>query len=146
MSSITSNSQETLTQAAVGTEQSLLPVTFTEAAALRVRDLLKEEGNYNLKLRVFIRGGGCSGFEYGFAFDENVKEGDAIFEKTVKEDDLVDNSEDNQMVINLIIDPVSLMYLTGAQIDYVENLQGAHFVVNNPNAQTTCSCGSSFSL
>lgn len=114
-------------------------VSCTQAAAKRIGELMVEEGNYNLKLRIYITGGGCSGFQYGFAFDEKAREDDAVVEKEV--------ALNNETVkVNLLVDSLSLMYLTGAEIDYVENLQGAHFTVKNPNAETTCSCGSSFSL
>lgn len=107
------------------------PVVFTDAAARKVSELLKEEDNPDLKLRVFISGGGCSGFQYGFTFDERTEEGDARVE--------------NQGV-TLVIDPMSVQYLMGAEIDYKEDLQGAQFVIRNPNAATTCGCGSSFSV
>ena len=103
---------------------------FTDAAAMKVGELIREEGNPNLKLRVFVSGGGCSGFQYGFTFDENEEEGDT---RVV-----------NQGVC-LLIDPMSFQYLAGAEIDYKEDLEGAQFVIRNPNATTTCGCGSSFS-
>jgi iron-sulfur cluster insertion protein len=112
-------------------------VSVTDAAARRIQELIVEEGNYNLKLRVYITGGGCSGFKYGFAFDEQMREDDCVAEKEVP---------DGSMTISVLVDALSMMYLTGAVIDYIESLQGAHFVVTNPNAQTTCSCGSSFAL
>lgn len=105
-------------------------VLFTDSAAEKVASLIEEEGNADLKLRVFVTGGGCSGFQYGFTFDEEIQEGDAIAEKNG---------------ISLLIDSVSYAYLVGAEIDYKEDLQGAQFVIRNPNAQTTCGCGSSFS-
>jgi iron-sulfur cluster insertion protein len=105
-------------------------LVFTDAAAAKVGDLIREEANPNLKLRVFISGGGCSGFQYGFTFDENIEEGDTT----------VQNSG-----VTLLVDPMSIQYLAGAQIDYKEDLQGAQFVIRNPNAKTTCGCGSSFS-
>src|SRR5262245_30312866 len=117
-------------------------ISFTEAAAKRVRELLVEEGNYNLKLRVYITGGGCSGFQYGFAFDENTQPDDTIVSKEV----LADDKAQEDITVQVVIDALSMMYLAGAQIDYQESLQGAHFTVKNPNAGTTCSCGSSFSL
>ncbi len=118
-------------------------VTVSEAAAVRISELIEEEGNYNLKLRVSIHGGGCSGFQYGFAFDTTVGPDDTVFEKTV-----IDPSEKIPVAhtVSVIVDPLSMMYLQGSQIDYIESLQGAHFTVKNPNAQTTCSCGSSFSI
>ena len=109
------------------TEQNLV---FTEAAATKVKQLIDEEKNDKLKLRVFITGGGCSGFQYGFTFDENHQEGDSSFEKCG---------------VVLLVDPMSYQYLRGAEIDYSEGLEGAQFVIRNPNAATTCGCGSSFS-
>jgi iron-sulfur cluster insertion protein len=107
------------------------PLIFSDSAAQKVRTLIEEEGDDSLNLRVFISGGGCSGFQYGFTFDE--KEGDG--------DTVVENSG-----VKLLIDPVSIQYLMGAEIDYSEGLEGAQFVIRNPNAQTTCGCGSSFSV
>lgn len=107
------------------------PLVFTSAAAAKVADLIAEEGNPDLMLRVYIQGGGCSGFQYGFTFDEQEKEGDT---RVVTDD------------VTLLIDPMSLQYLTGAEIDYSEGLQGAQFVIRNPNATTTCGCGSSFGV
>lgn len=103
---------------------------FTDAAAAKVKSLIDEEDNSSLKLRVFISGGGCSGFQYGFTFDEQVNEGDM----------LVENGG-----VTLLVDPMSFQYLVGAEIDYSEGLEGSHFVIRNPNATTTCGCGSSFS-
>ena len=105
-------------------------LVFTDAAARKVGELIREEGNPNLMLRVFVSGGGCSGFQYGFTFDEAVEEGDTQFA--------------NQGV-TLLVDPLSFQYLVGAEIDYREDLEGAQFVIRNPNAKTTCGCGSSFS-
>lgn len=107
------------------------PLIFTDSAATKVRELIDEEGNDALMLRVFISGGGCSGFQYGFTFDENISEGDAIIENEG---------------VKLLIDPMSIQYLMGAEIDYTEGLEGAQFVIRNPNAATTCGCGSSFSV
>lgn len=104
-------------------------LTFTDSAARKVGELIREEGNPNLKLRVFVSGGGCSGFQYGFTFDENEEEGDTCVV--------------NQGV-QLLVDPMSFQYLSGAEIDYREDLEGAQFVIRNPNATTTCGCGSSF--
>ena len=106
------------------------PLVFTDAAALKVSELIREEANPALKLRVYVQGGGCSGFQYGFTFDESIEEGDM----TVA----------NQGV-TLVIDPMSVQYLFGAEIDYREGLDGAQFVIRNPNAKSTCGCGSSFS-
>jgi len=107
------------------------PVNFTEAAAIKVNGLIQDEGNQELKLRVYITGGGCSGFQYGFTFDESQTEEDTVVEKDG---------------VKLMIDPMSFQYLVGAKIDYVEDLQGARFVIENPNATTTCGCGSSFGV
>ena len=107
------------------------PLVFTDAAARKVRELVLEEQNPSLKLRVYVQGGGCSGFQYGFTFDEDLGEGDIS----------VDNGG-----VQLIVDPMSFQYLMGSEIDYSESLQGAQFVIRNPNAQTTCGCGSSFNL
>lgn len=104
-------------------------VDFTDSAAAKVKELIEEEDNDSLKLRVFIQGGGCSGFQYGFTFEEEQQEDDTA----------VENGG-----VTLLIDPMSLQYLTGAKIDYKEDLEGARFVINNPNASTTCGCGSSF--
>ena len=106
------------------------PFVFTDSAANKVKDLIIEEGNPDLKLRVFVSGGGCSGFQYGFTFDEIRNEDDTVLEK------------DGVM---LLIDPMSYQYLVGAEIDYTEGLEGSQFVIRNPNATSTCSCGSSFS-
>lgn len=106
-------------------------INFTAAAAKKVANLIVEEGKPGLMLRVYIQGGGCSGFQYGFQFDEVVNEGDT----TVVTDG-----------VTLVVDPMSMQYLTGAEVDYVEGLQGAQFVIRNPNASTTCGCGSSFSV
>jgi len=114
-------------------------ISFTQAAAQRILSLIQEEGNYNLKLRVYITGGGCSGFQYGFAFVQEAKSDDFIFSKKV-------HLSEKEYDVHVVVDALSIMYLEGAQIDYIENLKGAHFTVKNPNAQTTCSCGSSFSL
>jgi iron-sulfur cluster insertion protein len=107
------------------------PLVFTESAANKVKTLIDEEGNPELKLRVFVQGGGCSGFQYGFTFDEAVNEDDAVMEKNG---------------VQLLIDSMSYQYLIGAEIDYKEDLEGAQFVIKNPNATTTCGCGSSFSV
>lgn len=107
------------------------PVLFTDAAARKVKRLIEEEDNAKLKLRVFVNGGGCSGFQYGFTFDENVDEGDTCIEN---------------MGVTLLVDPMSFQYLEGAEIDYTEGLEGEQFVIRNPNAQTTCGCGQSFTV
>ncbi len=106
------------------------PLNFTDAAAAKVKELIDEEDNEQLKLRVFVSGGGCSGFQYGFTFDEAIQDGDTQVQKGG---------------VTLLIDPMSFQYLVGAEIDYTEGLEGAQFVIRNPNATTTCGCGSSFS-
>ena len=107
------------------------PLLFSDAAVHKVRELIAEENNPNLKLRVYISGGGCSGFQYGFTFDEQRADDDLALVKDG---------------VTLVVDPLSLQYLMGAEIDYAENLHGAQFVIRNPNAKTTCGCGSSFSV
>ena len=107
------------------------PLVFTDNAAAKVKQLIDEEGNLELKLRVFVTGGGCSGFQYGFTFDESVSDDDTSMQKNG---------------VTLLIDPMSLQYLGGAEIDYQEGAEGAQFVIKNPNATTTCGCGSSFSV
>ncbi|MEI6181709.1 MAG: iron-sulfur cluster insertion protein ErpA [Polynucleobacter sp.] len=106
------------------------PLVFTDSAAAKVADLIAEEGNPELKLRVFVQGGGCSGFQYGFTFDDAVNEDDTLFEKNG---------------VTLLVDSMSFQYLVGAEIDYKEDINGSQFVIKNPNATTTCGCGSSFS-
>lgn len=106
-------------------------MTFSASAAAKVKSLIEEEQNEALKLRVFVTGGGCSGFQYGFTFDE------------------VQNEDDTEILrdgVKLLVDPMSFQYLVGAEIDYTEGLQGAQFVIRNPNAKSTCGCGSSFSV
>jgi iron-sulfur cluster insertion protein len=107
------------------------PLLFTDNAANKVKQLIEEEGNAELKLRVFVSGGGCSGFQYGFTFDEVANEDDTVM---------------NKNGVQLLIDPMSFQYLVGAEIDYTEGLEGSQFVIKNPNATTTCGCGSSFSV
>ena len=106
------------------------PLLFTDNAANKVKALIVEEGNAELKLRVFVSGGGCSGFQYGFTFEEKPNEDDTVLEKNG---------------VQLLIDPMSYQYLVGSEIDYKEDLEGAQFVIKNPNATTTCGCGSAFS-
>lgn len=108
-----------------------LPIDFSDAAAMKVRELVEEEENPNLKLRVYVTGGGCSGFQYGFTFDEKVNDGDMTIDKNE---------------VTLVVDPMSLQYLVGGTVDYVDGLEGSRFLVNNPNATTTCGCGASFSV
>ena len=106
-------------------------IQLTDDAAKKVKSLISEEGNPDLKLRVFVTGGGCSGFQYGFSFDEKSNEDDTVI---------------NNQGANLLVDPLSIQYLMGAKVDYVEGLQGSRFVVQNPMATTTCGCGMSFSV
>jgi iron-sulfur cluster insertion protein len=108
-----------------------VPLIFTDSAASKVKQLIEEEGNHALKLRVFVAGGGCSGFKYGFTFDELTSEDDTVMEKNG---------------VKLLVDPMSFQYLAGAEIDYQENAEGAQFVIRNPGASSTCGCGSSFSV
>ena len=107
-----------------------LPFVFTDSAANKVKELIEEEGNADLKLRVFVTGGGCSGFQYGFTFDEVANEDDTAMQKNG---------------VTLLVDPMSYQYLVGAEIDYTEGLEGSQFVIKNPNATSTCGCGLSFS-
>ena len=107
------------------------PLIFSDNAVAKVRELIEEEGNPNLKLRVFVTGGGCSGFQYGFTFEEEINDDDTKMQKGG---------------VTLLIDSMSLQYLVGAEIDYTEGLEGSQFVIRNPNATTTCGCGSSFSV
>jgi len=107
------------------------PLEFSESAARKVRELVLADGNPELKLRVYITGGGCSGFQYGFTFDERADDDDVRVERDG---------------VELLVDPLSFQYLEGAEIDYSESLQGARFVIRNPNAATTCGCGSSFGV
>lgn len=113
---------------------------ITESAALKVYELMEEEGDLNLKLRVSITGGGCSGFQYHFAFDQDVKKNDMVIEKKWS----VDAQRENK--VQVLVDAISLQYLAQAEIDYVEDMEGARFIIRNPNASTTCGCGSSFSV
>lgn len=107
------------------------PLLFTDAAAAKARSLLEEEGNPALRLRVFVQGGGCSGFEYGFTFDDAMNDDDTTIERNG---------------VELLVDPMSFQYLVGSEIDYKDDLEGSQFVIRNPNANTTCGCGSSFSV
>jgi iron-sulfur cluster insertion protein len=115
----------------VDMEQMPAPLVFTDNAAKKVKELIEEEGSTDLKLRVFVSGGGCSGFQYGFTFEEEVNDDDTQVQKDS---------------VTLLIDPMSLQYLMGAEIDYQDSLQGSQFVIRNPQATTTCGCGSSFSV
>ncbi|WP_313159666.1 iron-sulfur cluster insertion protein ErpA [Mixta calida] len=112
-------------------EVAALPLQFTDAAASKVKTLIADEDNPDLKLRVYITGGGCSGFQYGFTFDDKINDGDMMIEKSG---------------VSLVVDPMSLQYLVGGSVDYTEGLEGSRFIVTNPNAKTTCGCGSSFSI
>lgn len=115
----------------IGAPGAPAPLVFTDSAAQKVGELIREENNADLKLRVFISGGGCSGFQYGFTFDEKIEDGDTS---------IVNDG------VTLLVDPMSVQYLMGAEIDYKEDLEGAQFIIRNPNASTTCGCGSSFSV
>ncbi|AWK14423.1 iron-sulfur cluster insertion protein ErpA [Candidatus Fukatsuia symbiotica] len=112
-------------------KETVLPLQFTDKAASKAKLLIDDEDNPHLKLRVYITGGGCSGFQYGFTFDDIVNNGDMTIEK---------------QGVSLVIDPMSLQYLVGGTVDYTEGLEGSRFIVTNPNAKTTCGCGSSFSI
>ncbi len=107
------------------------PLLFTDSAVGKVKSLIDEEGNERLSLRVFVTGGGCSGFQYGFTFDDEMAEDDTVVERGG---------------VRLVVDPMSFQYLAGSEVDYQEGLEGSRFVINNPNAATTCGCGSSFSI
>lgn len=127
-------------------------INFTDSAAMKVHKLITEENNPELNLRVFITGGGCSGFQYGFTFDETINDDDFIVKKHIALNEDEDGGEGDggdsssrTTTVNLLIDPLSYQYLEGAEIDYREDIQGAQFVIRNPNAKTTCGCGSSFS-
>jgi iron-sulfur cluster insertion protein len=109
---------------------------MTDNAAAKVFELIEEEGNFDLKLRVYVTGGGCSGFQYGFTFDEKVNEDDFCVEKTIA---------NTSHKVQLIVDSMSFQYLSNAEIDYEDGIEGAQFIIRNPNAKTTCGCGSSFS-
>ena len=111
-------------------EQMPAPILFSDNAAFKVRDLITEEGNPNLQLRVYVSGGGCSGFQYGFAFEEFAGADDTVLERHG---------------VRVLIDPVSLQYLAGAEVDYQDSLNESRFIIRNPNAKSTCGCGSSFS-
>lgn len=109
------------------------PVILTEKAAAKVWELIQDEGNFDLKLRAYVTGGGCSGFQYGFTFDEDIQEDDTVVTRTVGEGE-----------VKLLVDSLSFQYLAGAEIDYKEDIEGEQFIIRNPNAKTTCGCGSSF--
>lgn len=134
-------------------------VNFTDKAANKVQELIEEEGNPNLMLRVYITGGGCSGFQYGFTFEETINSDDTVIEKIIsykaandavlenkdEDEDGDDSSGGRSVTVKLLIDPMSFQYLAGAEIDYKSDLSGEQFIIRNPNAKTTCGCGSSFS-
>lgn len=107
------------------------PIVFTDTAVAKIKEIIVEENNPNIKLRVFVQGGGCSGFQYGFTLDEATNEDDQVLERDG---------------VQFLVDMMSMQYLIGASIDYVEDLTGAQFKITNPNATTTCGCGSSFSV
>lgn len=123
--------------AAIDVSPSTYDITFSISAADKVAELIKEEDNLNLNLRVSITGGGCSGFQYGFSFDEEINDDDTIIEQ---------NCSNNESSVKLLIDSMSYQYLHDAEIDYIQGIQGEQFVIRNPNAKTTCGCGSSFSM
>lgn len=127
-SPVRATAEETKMDTEIDTQDFLV---FTDSAVGKVRELIEEEGNSALKLRVFVSGGGCSGFQYGFTFDEEVNDDDVSFEKNG---------------VTLLVDSMSYQYLVGAEIDYTEGLEGSQFVIRNPNATSTCGCGSSFSV
>lgn len=129
------------------------PLIFTDKAAAKVWELIQEEGNFNLKLRAYVTGGGCSGFQYGFTFDEEAQPDDTIIHKSIslplakalgKKEEEEDG--DSTGTVQLLVDPLSFQYLAGAEIDYKEDLTGEQFIIRNPNAKTTCGCGSSFTV
>lgn len=130
-------------------------LVFTDSAANKVAQLMQEEGDLNLKLRVFITGGGCSGFQYGFTFEDDINDDDTVIEKNVaigdkgkaeEEEDDGGDSGATTIAVKLLVDPMSFQYLLGAEIDYKEDVQGSQFIIRNPNAKTTCGCGSSFAV
>ncbi len=125
----------------------MTPIVFTESAATKVWELIQEEDNFDLKLRVYVTGGGCKGFEYGFTFDEVVNADDTVVTKPIKTQaqQEKENNTHQPPTVQLLIDPMSFSYLAGAEIDYKEDLEGSQFIIRNPNAKTTCGCGSSFS-
>ncbi len=131
------------------------PLIFTDNAAAKVWQLIQEEGNFNLKLRVYVTGGGCSGFQYGFTFDEAIQAEDTVISKRIahlheeEEEEEGEEGEEEEggegnKTVQLLVDPLSFQYLVGAEIDYKEDIEGEQFIIRNPNAKTTCGCGSSF--
>ena len=131
MNAVTERTEMGIPEARVPAVELTDPLLFTDNAANKVKQLIEEEGNADLKLRVFVSGGGCSGFQYGFTFDEVTNEDDTVL---------------NKNGVQLLIDPMSFQYLVGAEIDYQEGLEGSQFVIKNPSATSTCGCGSSFSI
>ncbi|TBR38163.1 iron-sulfur cluster insertion protein ErpA [Marinomonas agarivorans] len=115
----------------MSTVQSANPFEFTQAAVMKLKNLIAEEENDRLMLRVYVTGGGCSGFQYGFTFDEDLQEDDTAVEREG---------------VKMVVDPMSFQYLVGSEVDYQEGLEGSRFTVKNPNATTTCGCGASFSI
>jgi iron-sulfur cluster insertion protein len=139
------------------------PLIFTDNAAAKVWELIQEEGNFNLKLRAYVTGGGCSGFQYGFTFDEESQPDDTVITKLIALSSLSQPEEEGEgeeeeeeggegqegsgaATVQLLVDPLSLQYLAGAEIDYKEDIEGEQFIIRNPNAKTTCGCGSSFTV
>lgn len=129
-----------------------IPLVFTQAAAKKVWELIEEEGNFNLKLRVYITGGGCSGFQYGFKFDEITQPEDTVVSKSLLRAEVDDEEDEGEgedgegRKVHLLVDSISFQYLMGSEIDYREDIEGSQFIIRNPNAKTTCGCGSSFSI
>jgi iron-sulfur cluster insertion protein len=126
-----------LSMASVDVSQNTSDIYFSVSAADKVAELIKEEDNSNLNLRVSITGGGCSGFQYGFSFDEQINDDDTI---------VIQQCSDGKSSVKLLVDSMSYQYLHDAEIDYIKGIQGEQFVIRNPNAKTTCGCGSSFSI
>ncbi len=134
-------SEQVSEQNLASSEMPLPALVITDNAANKIGELMAEEENFQLKLRVFITGGGCSGFQYGFSFDETINEDDTVISKTILKPAGADKDTIN---VQLLVDPMSLVYLIGAEIDYKSDLTGEQFIIRNPNAKTTCGCGSSF--
>jgi iron-sulfur cluster insertion protein len=131
-------SEAMMSQAVISSAVMNQAMIFTESAASKVWELIQEEENYNLKLRVYVTGGGCSGFQYGFTFDETINDDDTVVSRTI-------DADQKSQEILLLVDAMSFQYLVGSEIDYKEDVEGAQFIIRNPNAKTTCGCGSSFS-
>lgn len=122
------------------------PLIFTHHAACKVWELIKEDGNLDLKLRVYVTGGGCSGFQYGFTFSEDIQSDDTVIAKEIKINGDEEEGGGSTRTVQLLIDSLSFQYLAGAEIDYKEDIEGEQFIIRNPNAKTTCGCGSSFTV